>query len=449
MPKITFMGAGSSVFAKNILGDCLLTESLRDAQYALYDTDQDRLDEAYRMMTNLNANLNDNRADITPYLAVRNRRTALRGADFVINAVQVGGYDPSTLQDFDIPKKHGLSMTMGDTAGIGGLFRALRTIKVLEGFANDVRAVCPNAWFLNYTYPMSVLTGYLIRKGGLKCVGLGRNVREQVYGLLNALELKEKHEDGVTWQVAGLENMAWLLSISSRSGKDLYPEIKKVAEKKNRAARKKDGEKHDDMVRLELLRHFGYYLTGSSEEAAELFPYFLKSHLPEIVEDLNIRLDEYPRVCQDLIASWRKMRDETAEDVPLTHELSTEYAAPVMDAILSDRPREIQASVLNHGLISNLPDEAIVEVPALVNRNGIQGCQVGPLPLVCAALNSAQVHAQMLAIEASVAHSRELVYQAAMLDPLVASELSMDDIRGLCDDLLDAHVRDGMIADFA
>lgn len=447
MTKITFMGAGSSVFAKNIIGDCLLTESLKDAQYALYDIDQDRLDEAHRMAVNLNNTLNGGKADIIPYLAVRNRRTALRGADFVICTIQVGGYEPSTVVDFDIPRKYGLGMTMGDTAGIGAIFRALRTVKILEGFANDVRAVCPNALFLNYTAPMGTLTGYLLRKGGIRCVGLCNSVQTAVSTLLSELELDQKYSQ-VTWKAAGVNQMSWLLSIA-KNGKDLYPEIKKAADKKNRAARKKDGEKHDDMVRFEIMRHFGYYPTGSSDELAEMLPYFLRGASPELTEELNVHTEKYPAICVENISQWRKMRDEVLAKKKLTHTKSLEYAAPIMDAILTDRPFEIHGNILNNGLIDNLPSNAVVEVPCMVNRNGVQGCRIGELPIVCATLNQLQINTQLLTIEAAHTHSRELVYQAAMLDPHLASELPLDEIRALCDDLFDAHTRDGMITDYA
>lgn len=446
MTKITFMGAGSTVFAKNILGDCLLTESLRDAQIALYDIDPDRLNESYKMLTNLNTNINQGRATITSYLAVRNRRAALRNADFVINAIQVGGYEPSTVVDFEIPKKYGLRQTIGDTLGIGGIFRALRTIKVLEGFANDVMAVCPNAWFLNYTNPMSILTGYLIKKGVTKCVGLCHSVQVCAENLLKELEMYEKYNP-VTWKIAGINHMAWLLEIS-KDGKDLYPEIKKAAEKKNRIARKKDGEKHSDMVRFEILKHFGYYNTESSEHTAEYHPYFIKNAYPELISEFNIPLDEYPRRCVNQINNWRKQRDEVINNVKLSHKKTREYGSYIMDSILTDKPYEIGGNVLNNGLITNLPSNAIVEVPCLVNRNGVQGCYVGALPLACAALNMTHINVHQIVIEAAMQHSRDLVYQAAMLDPHTRSELPLDEIKNLCDDLFDAHTRDGMITDY-
>lgn len=446
MTKITFMGAGSTVFAKNIIGDCLLTDSLRDAQFALYDIDAERLKESKMMLDNLNANINGNRASINTYLGLRNRRAALRGADFVINAIQVGGYEPSTVVDFEIPKRYGLEQTIADTLGIGGIFRALRTIPVLEGFANDMRAVCPNAWMLNYTNPMSILTGYLLRHCGIKVVGLCHSVQVCASHLLKSLDLWEKYQP-VTWRVAGINHMAWLLDIS-KDGKDLYPEIKKAAEKKNRNARKKDGVKHNDMVRYEIMRNFGYYNTESSEHTAEYHPYFIKRQYPELIQEFNIPLDEYPRRCINQIAGWRKQRDEIVHNKKLSHQRTHEYGSYIMESIVCDKPYEIGGNVLNNGLISNLPAEAVVEVPCLVNRNGVQGCHVGALPLQCAALNMTHVNVHLLTIEAAVTRSRDLVYQAAMLDPHTRAELSLDDIRHLCDDLIEAHDRDGMLPEY-
>ena len=446
MTKITFMGAGSTVFAKNVLGDCMCTESLKDAEIALYDIDQERLNDSYKMLSNLNANINSNRAKITPFLAVRNRRAALRGADFVVNAIQVGGYEPSTVIDFEIPKKYGLRQTIGDTLGIGGIFRALRTIPVMEGFAKDVRDVCPNAWFLNYTNPMSILTGFLLRHGGVKCVGLCHSVQVCASSLLKELDLYEKYNP-VRWKIAGINHMGWLLEIS-KDGKDLYPEIRKAAEKKNRIARKKDGEKHHDMVRFEILKHFGYYNTESSEHTAEYHPYFIKSQYPELIDEFNIPLDEYPRRCVALIDRWRKMKYDLTNNVKLTHERTNEYASRIMDAMLTNVPYEIGGNVLNNGLIDNLPREAVVEVPCMVNANGVQGCHVGSLPLACAALNMTHINVHLLTIEAAVKRSRQLVYEAAMLDPHTRSEMTLDNIRSMCDDLFEAHQRQGMIPDF-
>ncbi|NLG13415.1 MAG: alpha-glucosidase/alpha-galactosidase [Lentisphaerae bacterium] len=446
MTKITFMGAGSTVFAKNILGDSMLTDCLKDSTIALYDINAERLHESHMMLENLNNNINGGRAKITTHLNVKQRRAALKDADFVINAIQVGGYEPSTVADFEIPKKYGLRQTIGDTLGIGGIFRALRTIPVMEGFANDMKAVCPNAWFLNYTNPMSILTGFLIRKCDIKAVGLCHSVQVCAEHLLRSLNLWDKYNP-VTWKVAGINHMAWLLDIS-KDGKSIYPEVRKAAERINRGARKKDGEKHGDMVRFEMMKHFGYYNTESSEHTAEYHPYFIKKQYPELIEEFNIPLDEYPRRCQNQIAGWLRQREEIVNNKKLTHNRTHEYGSYIMESILTDKAIEIGGNVINNGLISNLPADACVEVPCLVNRNGVQGCAVGELPPQCAALNMTHINVHTLTIEAAMARSRSLVYQAAMLDPHTRSELTLDEIRAMCDELFEAHVKDGMMPEY-
>ncbi len=437
MTKITFMGAGSTVFAKNIIGDCLLTESLRDAQIALYDIDHERLKDSKMMLDNLNANINDNRAEITAHLGLKNRRSALRGADFVINAVQIGGYEPSTVVDFEIPKKYGLRQTIGDTLGIGGIFRALRTIPVLEGFANDMKVVCPDAWFLNYTNPMSILTGYLLRYCGIKVVGLCHSVQSCVPSLLRDLDLYDKYYP-VTWKIAGINHMSWLLDIH-KGERDLYPEIKRAAEKKNRAARKKDAPKHHDMVRYEIMKHFGYYNTESSEHTAEYHPYFIKSQYPDMIEEFNIPLDEYPRRCVRQIEEWKERGHELTKNPLLSHKRTKEYASYIMEAMETGIPTRIGGNVLNRGLITNLPQNACVEVPCLVDRNGVQPTVIGDLPEQCAALNRTNINVQLLAIEAARTLKKDYIYQAVMLDPHAGAELSMDDIVAMCDEMLEAH----------
>ena len=446
MTKITFMGAGSTIFAKNIIGDAMLTDCLRDSNIALYDIDAERLHESKLMLENLNKNINDERAVITTHLGIKQRKAALKDADFVINAIQVGGYEPSTVADFEIPKKYGLRQTIGDTIGIGGIFRALRTIPVLEGFANDMKAVCPRAWFLNYTNPMSILTGFLIRKCGIKAVGLCHSVQVCAEHLLRELGLWEKYNP-VTWKIAGINHMAWLLEIA-KDGRSIYPEVRKAAEKLNRAARKKEAEKHNDMVRFEIMKHFGYYNTESSEHTAEYHPYFIKKLYPELIEEFNIPLDEYLRRCQNQIAGWHRQRDEIVHNKQLTHTRTLEYGSYIMEAMLTDKPIEIGGNVLNNGLISNLPPEACVEVPCLVNRNGVQGCAVGELPPQCAALNMTHINVHNLVIEAAMAKSRSLVYQAAMLDPHTRSELTLDEIKSMCDDLFEVHIRDGVMLEY-
>ena len=299
MPKITFMGAGSSVFAKNILGDSMLSPALHDAHIALYDVNSRRLRESRRMLQFLNKNVNKGRTRITAHLGKANRRAALKDANYVVNAIQVGGYEPSTVIDFEIPKKYGLRQTIADTIGIGGIFRVLRTAPVMMAFANDMEKVCPDAWFLNYTNPMCAVTGALVRGTSIRTGGLCHSVQSGATGLLNRVGMLDEVEN-LQWEIAGINHQAWLLEITD-GGRDLYPEIKKRAAAMNREARKKGAAKHTDMVRFEMMRHFGYYVTESSEHSAEYMPYWIKSTYPELSEEFNIPLDEYRRRCVNQI----------------------------------------------------------------------------------------------------------------------------------------------------
>ena len=319
--KITFMGAGSTVFARNVLGDCMCTPALQNCEIALYDIDEKRLEDSRIILSAINQNVNEGRSVIKTYLGVENRKDALRDATFVVNAIQVGGYEPCTVTDFEIPKKYGLKQTIADTLGIGGIMRGLRTIPVLEGFARDMEEVCPDALFLNYSNPMAILTGYMQRYTKIKTVGLCHSVQVCSDTLLKELDMEDKLE-GRTELIAGINHMAWLLDIHDRNGEDLYPEIRKRAEAKNTS-----GEKHNDMVRLEYIRHLGYYCTESSEHNAEYNPWFIKSRYPEMIEEFNIPLDEYPRRCIKQIEGWEKEREDILKDGKITHERSKEYAS--------------------------------------------------------------------------------------------------------------------------
>jgi alpha-galactosidase len=424
MNKITFLGAGSTVFAKNILGDCMTVASLQDFEFALFDIDDERLKDSERMLNNLKENLNST-VEIKAY---HNRKEALRGAKYVINAVQVGGYDPSTIIDFEVPKQYHLRQTIGDTLGIGGIFRNLRTIPVIQDFARDIKAVCPDAWFLNYTNPMAVLTNIMLQEG-IKTVGLCHSVQVCAHDLLESLEMPTDH---IQWKIAGINHMAWLLEIT-RDGMDLYPEIKKRAKAKQQTT-------HDDMVRFELMDKFGYYVTESSEHNAEYHPYFIKSNYPELIENFNIPLDEYPRRCVKQIEDWKQMRDDIVNDKHLTHERSHEYGSYIIEAMETNKPFKIGGNVLNTGgLISNLPENAVVEVPCLVDASGISPTYIGNLPEQLAALNRTNINTQLLTIEAALTLQKDKIYQAALLDPHTASELSINDIISLCDDLIEAH----------
>jgi alpha-galactosidase len=422
--KITFIGAGSTVFAKNVLGDSMLTPALQDFEFAIYDIDAERLKDSENMLRNLKAS-SGSTVSIKSYTE---RKEALRGAKYIINAIQVGGYDPCTITDFEIPKKYGLRQTIADTIGIGGIFRNLRTIPVMLDFARDIQEVCPDALFLNYTNPMAVLTNVMNTYGGVRTVGLCHSVQVCVPHLFKSLGMDPT---GVQSKIAGINHMAWLLEVT-RDGEDLYPEIK-------RRALQKQQESHEDMVRFELMLRFGYYVTESSEHNAEYHPYFIKKNYPELIERYNIPLDEYPRRCIRQIERWQTMRESLVQDRNLTHERSREYASYIMEAMETNVPYKIGGNVMNTGLIVNLPNEACVEVPCVVDASGVTPTYVGKLPPQCAALNLTNINTQLLTIEAAITGKKEHLYHAAMLDPHTSAELSIDDIVSLCDDMIEAH----------
>lgn len=461
MPKITFMGAGSTIFAKNVLGDSLLTESLQDSEICLYDIDAKRLEESKLMMETLNENTNQGRAKIIPFLGVGNRKDALSGASYVINAIQVGGYEPSTVIDFEVPKKYGLRQTIADTLGIGGIFRTLRTLPVMWDFARDMEDVCPKALMLNYSNPMAMLSAGMIRGSNINYVGLCHSVQACASGLVRGRGLDKKYpEDEIQWHIAGINHMAWLLEITHK-GKDIYPEIKEIAAKDLAEIHKRGGGKKvreelqaskaddpetkrilstcHDMVRLEMMLNFNYYITESSEHNAEYNPYYIKSQFPELVGEYNIPLDEYPRRCVNQIAGWKKQSKEIVGNKELTHSRSHEYGSYIMEAMETGNPITIGGNVMNDGLITNLPYNCAVEVPCLVDRSGIQPTIVGDLPEQLAALNRTNINPQILTIEAALSGKKDYIYQAAMLDPHTAAELPIDKIKAMCDELIEAH----------
>lgn len=441
MVKIAFMGAGSTVFARNIIGDCMCRQALQNAHFALYDIDQKRLKQSEYILGVINKNINSGRAVITTHLGVANRRAALDGADFVVNAIQVGGYEPSTVIDFEIPKKYGLRQTIADTLGIGGIFRALRTIPVMLDFARDMEKVAKDAWLLNYTNPMAMLTGAMLRATDVKTVGLCHSVQVCVRSLLTSLEQDTSPERlaQIRSKIAGINHMAWLLELTE-NGKDLYPEIKRIARRKVKSWRKAAVDaKSNNMIRLEMMERFGYYVTESSEHNAEYAPFWIKHRYPELIDEWNIPLDEYPRRCIRQIEKWQTQYADLVDTPDLGHKLSKEYGSGIMEAMVTDKPFEIGGNVLNCGLITNLPAEAVVEVPCLVNGSGIHGCHVGALPVQCAAMNMTNINVQLLTIEAALTRKKEHIYHAAMLDPHTAAELSIDDIIKMCDELIAAH----------
>ncbi|GAB6992252.1 alpha-glucosidase/alpha-galactosidase [Paenibacillus pini] len=424
MSKITFIGAGSTVFVKNVLGDVMSTPALQSFELALFDIDPERLADSERLLNSIKETL----GSTCVIKAYTDRKEALKGAKYVINAIQVGGYDPCTITDFEIPKTYGLRQTIADSLGIGGIFRNLRTIPVMLEFAEDMKEVCPDAWFLNYTNPMAVLTNVMNTVGSIKTVGLCHSVQHCVSELFNALDMDQT---GVESKIAGINHMAWLLEVK-KDGVDLYPEIK-------RRAAEKQKEKHHDMVRFELMLRFGYYVTESSEHNAEYHPYFIKRNYPELIEQYNIPLDEYPRRCVHQIESWKEMKEKLFASESIEHTRSKEYASYIIEAMETNVPFKIGGNVMNTGLITNLPREACVEVPCLVDSSGVTPTFVGDLPPQLAGLNRTNINTQLLTIEAAITGKKEHIYHAAMLDPHTSAELSIEDIYALCDDMIEAH----------
>ena len=432
MVKIAFIGAGSTIFARNVLGDCMCAPALCDAEIALYDIDAGRLEDSRIILDAINKSINQGRARIKTYLGVGERKKALSAADFVVNAIQVGGYSPCTITDFEIPKKYDLRQTIADTLGIGGIMRALRTIPVLEEIAAEMEEVCPDALFLNYTNAMGILTGYMQRYTNVRTVGLCHSVQVCSEKLLKGLGMEDKLE-GRTELIAGINHMAWLLELRDKEGNDLYPEVRRRALLKNQT------EKHNDMVRYEYIHRFGYYCTESSEHNAEYNPFFIKARYHEMIDAFQIPLDEYPRRCIAQIRGWDEEKANILNNKTVMHTRSREYASYIMEAIVTNKPYKIGGNVLNCGLIENLPRDACVEVPCLVDASGISPCHVGRLPVQLAAMNMTNINPQLLTIEAARTRKKETIYQAAMLDPHTAAELNIDDICAMVDELITAH----------
>jgi len=461
MAKITFLGAGSTIFAKNIIGDSLLSEALHDSEVALYDIDAVRLKESQEMLEAINQKINKGRATIKSYLGLEERKKALSNSNYVINAVQIGGYKPSTVIDFEIPKKYGLRQTIADTLGIGGIFRTLRTLPVMLDFAKDMEEVCPEAWMLNYSNPMAMLSSGILQGSNINYVGLCHSVQTCPEEVLRKTGLLEKYPvKDIDSKIAGINHQAWLLEIT-HNGKDIYPEIKEAAATlldeihkrgggkivMDEIAEEKGEKKEDDllwlcsqdMVRLEMMLNFGYYITESSEHAAEYLPYYIKSQFPELIDKYNIPLDEYPRRCIKQIEDWKKQSKDLMNESFINHERSIEYGSYIMEAMETNIATEIGGNVMNNDLISNLPHNAVVEVPCVVNSSGIKPTTVGKLPEQLAALNRTNINPQILTVEAVLTGKKDYIYQAAMLDPHTSAELPAYKIIAMCDDMLEAH----------
>lgn len=440
--KITMIGAGSVVFAKNLLGDILSHPELSGSHIALMDIDPERLRVA-EIVAHRVAAATGARPTIT---ATLDRRDALDGADYAINMIQVGGYKPATVIDFDIPKRFGLRQTIADTLGIGGIFRALRTIPVVLEMCRDMAELCPDVWFLNYTNPMAMVTGAITKATAINTVGLCHSVQGTAEQLARALGVPPA---SMQYLCAGINHMAFYLSLKT-NGVDAYPLLRERYGAPGQypplptadEVRKPDSVllRMHDAVRFEMFRRLGYCVTESSEHFAEYVPYFIKKQHPELIERFHIPLDEYLTRCERNDAEWRKTRAEmTDTTAPLAVVQSHEYCATIIRARETDTPAVIYGNVKNDGLITNLPDGCCVEVPCLVDANGIQPTVIGDLPVHLAALMRTNINVQEVTIAAALERTRAHIYHAAMLDPHTAAELTLDEIWELVDALLTAH----------
>ncbi|HNS39120.1 MAG: alpha-glucosidase/alpha-galactosidase [Anaerolineae bacterium] len=424
MIKVALIGAGSTVFAKNLLGDILSFPELADADIRLHDIDEERL-RTSEIVANRVAQALGARPRI---MATTNRRQALDGADYVITMFQIGGYKPGTVIDFEIPKRYGLRQTIADTLGIGGIMRGLRTIPVLIDVCRDMEELCPEAWLLNYVNPMAMNCWALSRATAIKTVGLCHSVQGTAEQLARDINIPIEE---INYLCAGINHVAFYLRFE-RQGQDLYPLIRQVIA---------DGRIPQwNRVRYEAFKHLGYFVTESSEHFSEYVPWFIKRDRPDLITDYNVPLDEYITRCENQIVAWEMMRGFLEdESVALTVERTQEYGAYIIHSLETGTPRVIYGNVTNTHLIDNLPVGCCVEVPCLVDNNGIQPTRIGPLPPQLAALIQTNVNVQALTVEAALTGKREHIYHAAMMDPHTAAELDLNQIHALVDDLIDAH----------
>ncbi len=458
MPKITFIGAGSTVFARNLLGDILSFPELAESTISLFDIDPARLHTTEKVAQRLAKVVGANpRIETTS-----DRRAALDGADYAICMFQIGGYKPGTVIDFEIPKKYGLRQTIADTLGIGGIMRALRTIPVLLDTCRDMEQVCPDVTFLNYVNPMAMNCWAISRGSKIKTVGLCHSVQGTAMQL--ARDIGVPYQD-INYVCAGINHMAFYLRFERKTENgvvDLYPLVRQVIEEGRVPGWNR--------VRYEMFKRLGYFVTESSEHFAEYVPWFIKRDRPDLIEKFNIPIDEYIRRCEVQIAGWELTKDTIENpDVPIDKEAirqkilaaggsegeaywagemamnfdqvtpSHEYGSLIVHSLETGIPRVIYGNVPNAGLIDNLPQGCSVEVPCLVDKNGVQPTKIGSLPPHLAALMQTNINVQSLAVEAALTGKREYIYHAAMLDPHTAAELDLDQIWSLVDELIDAH----------
>ncbi len=428
MPKISFLGAGSTIFAKNMMGDILSFPELADCTISLHDIDEARLNTSEAVARQVAATLG-----ARPTIEVTtDRRASLEGADYAIGMFQIGGYKPSTVIDFEVPKKYGLRQTIADTLGIGGIMRALRTIPVMLDMCKDMEEVgSSDIAFLNYVNPMAMNCWAVFRDSPVNTIGLCHSVQGTAEQLARDIGVPIEE---ITYLCAGINHMAFYLRFERQTDdgvEDLYPRIRQVVA---------DNRIPDwNRVRYEMLTRLGYFVTESSEHFAEYTPWFIKRDRPDLIEKYHIPLDEYPRRCENQIAGWENLRKDLEQGAGIEVRRSKEYGSLIIHSLETGRPRTVYGSVPNHRIIDNLPQGCAVEVPVLVDRSGMRPMRIGALPPQLAAVMRTNINVQELTVEAALTRKREHIYHAAMLDPHTAAELDLDQIYALVDDLVEAH----------
>jgi alpha-galactosidase len=437
MTRIAFIGAGSTVFMKNLIGDALSMPALAGATIALMDIDPKRLAESEMVAAKMIATLG---APATLEVHTDQRR-AIAGADFVIVAFQIGGYKPCTVTDFEIPKSYGLRQTIADTLGIGGIMRGLRTVPHLWSLAADMAQVCSNAIMLQYVNPMAINTWALGAKyPKLKQVGLCHSVQGTAAELARDLDIPEAD---LRYRAAGINHMAFYLNFEARnpdgSYRDLYPALRQGYAAGRIPKPSNWNDRCPNKVRYEVMTHLGYFVTESSEHFAEYVPWFIKDNRPDLIETFGIPLDEYPTRCEEQIARWEKQAAEMRSAATIEVKPTNEYAATIMNSVVTGAPSVIYGNIPNRGYIPQLPEGAAVEVPVLVDANGLQPTLVKGMPPQLVALMRTNVNVQELTVAALMNEDREHIYHAAYLDPHTAAELDLRQIRRMVDDLIAAH----------
>ena len=435
--KITLVGVGSTIFMKNIVGDVLHFPALSDAKIALMDIDATRLEESRIVAEKLVASMSTN-TEIATY---SDQRAALAGADFVIVAFQIGGYKPCTVTDFEIPRKYGLRQTIGDTLGVGGIMRGLRTVPHLWSICEDMLAVCPDALMLQYVNPMAINTWAIsARYPAIKQVGLCHSVQGTAEVLARDLEISV---DDLRYTAAGINHMAFFLNLQERRGngkyRNLYPALRAGYRAGTLPKENIENPRCPNHVRYEVMTRLGYFVTESSEHFAEYVPWFIKRDRPDLIERFHIPLDEYPQRCQEQISDWHSQAVDMKRAKNVTVEKSNEYAVSIINSITSDTPTVIYGNIANDGYIPQLPQGAAVEVPCLVDANGVQPTVVTDISPQLIALMRTNLNVQELTVQALLNQDRSHIYHAAMLDPHTAAEMDIDQIHALVDDLIQAH----------